>query len=81
MFSKLRNYVKQDETKLYYIRNKLNIINYKNILVFENNKILVECLDDILEVNGEDLVINKLLNDELLIEGKIITISFRGYNV
>ena len=81
MFSKLRNYVKQDETKLYYIRNKLNIINYKNILVFENNKILVECLDDILEVKGEDLVINKLLNDELLIEGKIITISFRGYNV
>ncbi len=81
MFSKLRNYVKQDETKLYYIRNKLNIINYKNILVFENNKILVECLDDILEVKGEDLVINKLLNDELLIEGKIISISFRGYNV
>lgn len=81
MFSKLRNYVKQDETKLYYIRNKLNIINYKNILVFENNKILVECLDNILEVKGEDLVINKLLNDELLIEGKIISISFRGYNV
>lgn len=81
MFSKLRNYVKQDETKLYYIRNKLNIINYKNILVFENNKILVECLDNILEVKGEDLVINKLLNDELLIEGKIILISFRGYNV
>ena len=81
MFSKLRNDVKQDETKLYYIRNKLNIINYKNILVFENNKILVECLDDILEVKGEDLVINKLLNDELLIEGKIILISFRGYNV
>lgn len=81
MFSKLRNYVKQYETKLYYIRNKLNIINYKNILVFENNKILVECLDDILEVKGEDLVINKLLNDELLIEGKIISISFRGYNV
>ena len=81
MFSKLRNYVKQDETKLYYIRNNLNIINYKNILVFENNKILVECLDDILEVKGEDLVINKLLNDELLIEGKIISISFRGYNV
>ena len=51
------------------------------ILVFENNKILVECLDDILEVKGEDLVINKLLNDELLIEGKIISISFRGYNV
>lgn len=81
MFSKLRNYVKQDETKLYYIRNNLNIINYKNILVFENNKILVECLDDILEVKGKDLVINKLLNDELLIEGKIISISFRGYNV
>ena len=37
MFSKLRNYIKQEETKIYYIKNKINVINYKKILVFEDN--------------------------------------------
>ena len=52
MFSKLRNYIKQEETKIYYIKNKINVINYKKILVFEDNKILIEIIDDILEIKG-----------------------------
>lgn len=78
MFSKLRNYIKQEETKIYYIKNKINVINYKKILVFEDNKILVEIIDDILEIKGANLIIKRFEKEELLVEGSIYSITFRG---
>lgn len=78
MFSKLRNYIKQEETKIYYIKNKINVINYKKILVFEDNKILIEIIDDILEIKGENLIIKRFEKEELLVEGSICSIIFRG---
>lgn len=78
MFSKLRNYIKQEETKIYYRKNKLDIINYKKILIFEDNKILVEIIDDILEIKGENLIIKRFEKEELLVEGSIFSITFRG---
>ena len=78
MFSKLRNYIKQEETKIYYRKNKLDIINYKKILIFEDNKILVEIIDDILEIKGANLIIKRFEKEELLVEGSIFCITFRG---
>lgn len=78
MFSKLRNYIKQEETKIYYRKNKLDIINYKKILIFEDNKILVEIIDDILEIKGVNLIIKRFEKEELLVEGSIYSITFRG---
>ena len=78
MFSKLRNYIKQEETKIYYRKNSLDIINYKKILIFEDNKILVEIIDDILEIKGANLIIKRFEKEELLVEGSIFSITFRG---
>ena len=78
MFSKLKNYIKQEETKIYYRKNKLDIINYKKILIFEDNKILVEIIDDILEIKGANLIIKRFEKEELLVEGSIFSITFRG---
>lgn len=78
MFSKLRNYIKQEENKIYYRKNKLDIINYKKILIFEDNKILVEIIDDILEIKGANLIIKRFEKEELLVEGSIYSITFRG---
>lgn len=78
MFSKLRNYIKQEETKIYYRKNKLDIINYKKILIFEDNKILVKIIDDILEIKGANLIIKRFEKEELLVEGSIFSITFRG---
>ena len=78
MFSKLRNYIKQEDTKIYYRKNKLDIINYKKILIFEDNKILVEIIDDILEIKGANLIIKRFEKEELLVEGSIYSITFRG---
>ena len=61
-----------------FLKNKINVINYKKILVFEDNKILIEIIDDILEIKGANLIIKRFEKEELLVEGSIYSITFRG---
>ena len=46
--------------------------------IFEDNKILVEIIDDILEIKGANLIIKRFEKEELLVEGSIYSITFRG---
>ena len=50
-------------------------MNYKKIIEFTDNAIKVESRDGITTVNGSNLVIAKMLSDEILITGKIYSIE------
>lgn len=80
MFNKLVEYVKDSKTKVLLLKNKINIVNYKKIIIFENDRIIVDCNEFQLEIIGNSLVINRLFNDEILIDGDINTINIRGIN-
>ena len=71
MFKNLFNYIKDLNLKVIYSNNKLDIINYKKILIFNDDKIKVECTKKIITVLGNNLSIKKMYDDELLIEGNI----------
>ena len=71
MFKNLFNYIKDLNLKVIYSNNKLNIINYKKILIFNDDKIKIECPEKIITVLGNNLSIKKMYDDELLIEGNI----------
>ncbi|MBP3766279.1 MAG: YabP/YqfC family sporulation protein [Bacilli bacterium] len=60
-----------------FINNKLDIINYKELLDVSINKISVKYDNGILDVIGSDLVIKKLVSDEVLIIGNIKSLEFR----
>lgn len=75
-FNKLRTYILEDEFKLNYINNKINIINYIEIDHFDSNKIIIRYELGNIIINGKNLIITKLLNDELLIEGTIKSIIY-----
>ena len=77
-FDKLRTYILENEFKLIYLNNKINIVNYTSIGHFDNNKIIIYNGDKIVTINGSNLVITKLLKDELLIEGKIERIDLHA---
>lgn len=77
MINNLRSIVYDEAFKIIVLKNKVNIINYIDILIFEDEKILVKTKEGIVKLNGSNLTINKLYNNELLIEGKIETIEFR----
>ena len=73
----IRSYIKEDEVKIMIINNKLNITNYIDIGHFDSNKIIVKLKEKNIIVKGEDLVVSKLLDNEILITGILKNIEFR----
>lgn len=76
ILDEFRNYLIEPETKVIYIDNKVSIINYDTIKHFDNDKVIVSA-SKIITIKGCNLVVKKLLNDEVLVEGKIDNIEFR----
>lgn len=73
----IRNYIFETDFKINMTNDQIDIINYKSIESVSINKITLKYNQGILEINGNNLVIKKLLNDELLIVGDIKLIEFR----
>ena len=71
----LREYVLETNFKIYIEQNKIDVVNYDLIESVTNNKISLKYNNKILNIIGNDLVIKKLLNDEILIEGKLKNIE------
>lgn len=73
----IRSYVKESELKITILEDKINIVNYKDIGHFDSNKIVIKVENREVIVKGENLVVSKLMNDEILITGKYTNIEFR----
>ena len=73
----LRNYILESDFKIIYLTNKLDIVNYNDISHFDSNKIIINYKDGSVLITGKNLVVSKLLSDELLIEGSIYKLEFR----
>ena len=73
----IRSYIKEDELKITILNNKINIVNYTDIGHFDSNKIVVKTNSFDVIVKGSDLVVSKLMNDEILITGNFNNIEFR----
>lgn len=75
LFDRIDNYISEYKYKVIIADNSVNIVNYKKIIEFTDNVIKVESKDGITTVNGSNLVITKMLSDEILITGKIYSIE------
>lgn len=73
----LREYIYDDKFQIWIINDSINILNYVEVISFSDNKVIIKCPNNTLCINGKDLIISKLLTDELLIKGKITNIEFR----
>lgn len=69
--------IKNDEYIINILNNKINIINYKEILSINNLKIKILLKDKKVFINGKDLTLKKIENNELLIVGIISNIELR----
>lgn len=73
----IRSYILESDTKITIINNKLNITNYIDIGHFDSNKIIVKLKNKNITIKGNDLVVSKLLDSEILITGDFYNIEFR----
>ena len=75
--SGIRSYILDEELKITILDNKINIVNYKDIGSFDSNKIVVKTTNKDIIVKGNDLVVSKLMEREMLITGEFKILEFR----
>ena len=69
-------YVNDRKFSMIYKDNKLDIINYSEIIDFSSSLISIKYQDIIYHIEGTDLVISKMIDNEILITGDISNIRF-----
>lgn len=77
IFKDMREFIMEDEFKIIYLYNKLDIVNYTNISHFDSNKIIINYCKGSIVISGTGLYVSKLLTDEVLVEGSIEKLEFR----
>lgn len=77
MFDRLKNYINDEAWKINISRNQVDIVNYLDIILLEEEKILVKYGEGIISVVGDRLSVNKMLDSEILITGNIKCVEFK----
>ncbi len=75
MIDSIRDYIKDTDFRFTVYKDKIDIVNYKKIISLEDEKILFLGGNQKITIRGKDLTLNKLLDDEILIVGKILKIE------
>lgn len=73
----LRNYILDEEFQIQYFRQQVNIKNYIKINYMENERVSLTYSNGIVVIYGKNLRIKKLLDNEILIDGRIETIELK----
>lgn len=73
----LRNYIIESNFKMTLIDNNIDILNYNSIEHFDSSKVIVKYEKGTIVISGKNLVVSKLLDDEILINGLINNIELR----
>ncbi|MGN1312078.1 MAG: YabP/YqfC family sporulation protein [Bacilli bacterium] len=76
IFDRLDNYVNDKMFSMIYKNNKLDIINYSKIIDFTSTIISVSYNNKIYQIKGDNLVISRMMDNEILISGNIDNITF-----
>lgn len=71
MINNLKKYIYDKDFKLIMTNNSLNIINYISITTLTDDYIEIKTNENLISITGNNLVLNKLLNQEILIIGNI----------
>jgi len=77
IINNIRSFLLEDDFEIRVYKNKINIVNYNSIGHFDSNKIIIYYDEGFIVIKGEDLVVSKLLHDEVLITGIILNIELR----
>lgn len=77
LINNLKSSLLEEDFKMQYVEKKLGIANYNDISHFDSNKIIISYKNGSVLISGGNLVVSKLIKDELLIEGNIEKIELR----
>jgi len=76
IFKKINNFINDNEFKITYILNQINISFFIEITEFSSTKIKIKNKNVYLNIIGKNLVISKMEESEILINGNIKSLEF-----
>ena len=74
LIGKIENYLNDFDYKIIIKNKQVNIINYDEIIDFSLSKISVKYKDKKFIIEGDNLVITKMIDNEVLVNGNISNI-------
>ena len=74
LIGKIENYLNDLDYKIIIRKNQINIINYDEIIDFSLSKISVRYKNKKFIIEGKELVITRMFDNEVLINGNISNI-------
>lgn len=78
MIHSIVDYIKKEEFRVTIFLDRVHIVNYQEILSLEENRISVEYPNGRLVIKGNQLTVNRLLDKEILIFGKVLEIEMNS---
>ena len=76
MLKSINKIIKNNEFSINIIDNNIDVNNFIDITILEQNKIVLEIPNGYLRIFGNNLTIKKLLDNEILINGEISSLEF-----
>ena len=73
----LDDYLYDSKYKIIITDGSVDIINYNEIVVFTYNKIVIRYKEKLIAIDGLNLSIVKMLQDEVLVTGNITSVSIK----
>ena len=76
VFDRCDRYLVDSDYKVTISDKCIHIINYLEIVDFSSTKVVIRYSGGVSILNGIDLVVSKMLDDELVIIGKLVSIEY-----
>lgn len=67
----IREFIDNEEFQLRLLKDRVNIVNYRALLQIDSKEMILKSEFSKIVIRGDHLVLNKLLDDEVLITGEI----------
>lgn len=77
IINKFRSYILEDEFSMNVSKDKIDIMNYTTIGQIDTNKMIIYYDGGVIIINGKNLTLLKMLDDEILISGSISNIELK----
>ena len=78
MLKSINKFISNNDFSINIINNQIDINNFIDIIILESKKIVLQIPLGYLVIIGNDLVIKRLLNKEILINGTIKSLELNS---
>lgn len=73
----ISRYLLENDFKMVLTDNYIDILNYQEVSLFDDNRIIIKNKNGIITIFGNNLIISKWMDNEILVSGEVIKIELR----